>query len=104
MEGIIKVDPQKLISTSEQFGTTGSQIKSLTDQMISIVDSLKSSWQGDAATSYNTKFRQLDNDMQKMYSMIQEHVSDLNEMAQKYIAAENANVELGSQLAGDVIS
>lgn len=104
MEGIIKVDPQKLISTSEEFGTTGGQVKTITDNMMSIIDSLKSIWEGDAATAYNTKFHQLDDDMQRMYSMIQEHVKDLNEMAQQYITAENANIDTGNSLAGDVIS
>lgn len=104
MDGIIKVDPQKLISTADEFNTTGGQVRSLTEQMMSIIDSMKSMWEGEAATTYNTKFHQLDDDMQKMHRMIEEHVKDLNEMAQQYIAAENANIETGSSLAGDVIS
>ncbi len=104
MDGIIKVDPQKLISTADEFNGTGNQVKSLTDNMVSIIDSLRSVWEGEAATTYNTKFHQLQDDMDKMYRMIQEHVKDLNEMAQQYITAENANIEIGSSLAGDVIS
>lgn len=104
MDGIIKVDPQKLISTADEFNSTGSQVKSLTDNMISIIDSLKAAWEGEAATTYNTKFHQLQDDMNKMYSMISEHVKDLNEMAQQYITAENTNIETGNSLAGDVIS
>lgn len=104
MDGIIKVDPQKLISTADEFNGTGGQVKGLTDQMVSIIDSLRSVWEGDAATTYNTKFHQLQDDMDRMYRMIQEHVKDLNEMAQQYITAENANVETGNSLDGDVIS
>lgn len=104
MDGILKVDPQKLISTADEFNTTGGQVKSLTDQMISIIDSLKSAWEGEAATAYNTKFHALQDDMDKMYRMIQEHVKDLNEMAQQYITAENTNIDTGSSLSGDVIS
>lgn len=104
MDGIIKVDPQKLISTAEEFNGTGSQVKTLTDNMVSIIDSLKSVWEGEAATTYNTKFHQLQDDMDKMYRMIQEHVKDLNEMAQNFIQAENANIDTGNSLAGDVIS
>jgi len=104
MDGIIKVDPQKLISTAEEFSGTGNQVKTLTDNMISIIDSLKSVWEGEAATTYNTKFHQLQDDMEKMNRMIQEHVKDLNEMAQKYITAENTNIDTGNSLAGDVIS
>lgn len=104
MDGIIKVDPQKLISTAEEFSGTGNQVKTLTDNMISIIDSLKSVWEGEAATTYNTKFHQLQDDMDKMNRMIQEHVKDLNEMAQQYITAENTNIDTGNSLAGDVIS
>lgn len=104
MDGIIKVDPQKLISTANEFDTTGGQVKNLTDQMLSIVDSLKPVWEGEAATTYNTKFHQLEDDMGRMYRMVTEHVKDLNEMAQQYINAENMNIETGNSLAGDVIS
>ena len=41
--------------------------------------------------------------MDRMFRMIQEHVKDLNDMAQQYITAENANIDLGGSLAGDVI-
>lgn len=104
MEGILKVTPEKLISTAEAFNTTGGQVRSLTQQMIGIIDGLRSSWEGEAASNYNTKFHQLDDDMEKMHRMIEEHVKDLNEMAKQYQMAESANVETGSGLAGDVIS
>ncbi len=104
MEGILKVDPQKLISTADEFNTTGGQVRTLTEQMITIVDSLKATWEGEAATAYSTKFHQLEDDMEKMHRMIDEHVKDLNEMAQQYITAENTNMDTGNSLAGDVIS
>lgn len=104
MEGIIKVTPEKLISTAEEFNTANSQVQNLTQQMISTVDALKSAWEGEAATAYNTKFHQLEDDMNRMHSMINEHVTDLKDMAQKYQAAEQANAEVGNALAGDVIS
>lgn len=104
MEGIIKVTPEKLISTAEEFNSTNSQIQNLTQQMISTVDALKSVWEGDAATAYSNKFHQLEDDMNRMHSMINEHVTDLKSMAQNYQSAEQANAEVGNALAGDVIS
>lgn len=104
MEGIIKVTPEKLISTAEEFNSANSQVQNLTQQMLSTVDSLKSVWEGEAATSYNTKFHQLEDDMNRMHSMINEHVTDLKNMAQQYQTAEQANAEVGNALAGDVIS
>ena len=103
MEGILKVTPEKLISTAEEFGSTGSQVRNLTQEMISMVDSLKNSWEGEAATAYSSKFHQLEDDMEKMHRMIDEHVKDLNEMAKNYQLAETGNVEAGNALAGDVI-
>ncbi len=104
MEGILKVDPQKLISTADEFNTTGNQVRTLTEQMVTVVDSLKSSWEGEAANTFSTKFHQLEDDMERMHKMIEEHVKDLNEMAQQYITAENENMDLGNSLQGDIIS
>ena len=104
MEGILKVTPERLISTADEFQTTGGQVRNLTQEMISIVDSLKSSWEGEAATADNTKFHQLEYDMEKMHRMIDEHVKDLKEMAAAYQTAETANIDTGNSLAGDVIS
>lgn len=103
MEGIIKVDPQKLINTANEFNATGSQVKGLTGDMMSKVTSMSGVWEGDASAAYINRFKELQDDMDRMFSMIQEHVKDLNDMAQQYITAENANVDLGSSLAGDVI-
>ena len=104
MEGYLKVTPEKLISTSGEFQQSGSRIRNLTREMINIVDSLRSVWEGEAASAYNTKFHQLDDDMEKMHRMIEEHVKDLAEMARQYQLAETSNIEFGNALAGDVIS
>ena len=104
MEGIIKVDPSRLISASEEFNGTGGQIRSLTDQMVAIVDSLNGVWEGEAANAFNQKFHQLDDDIARIHKMIQEHVKDLQDMAQQYMTAESANLDTGNSLAGDIIS
>lgn len=104
MEGILKVTPEELIRTSGEFGNTGKQVRSLTQEMIDIIDGLKSVWEGEAATAYSTKFHQLDDDMEKMHRMIDEHVKDLEEMARQYQTAETANMDTSNSLAGDVIS
>lgn len=63
MEGILKVTPEKLISTSQEFSSNGDTISSLTQQMIDIVTSLSSFWQGDASSAYSAKFNQLNDDI-----------------------------------------
>ena len=104
MNGLLKVTPEKLIQAANEFSQTGKTISSLTSEMMSIVNSLKSIWQGEAATSYSTRFSNLQDDISKVNRIIQEHVSDLNEMAREYQNAENASLEASSSLVSDVVS
>ncbi|MCR4740044.1 MAG: WXG100 family type VII secretion target [Lachnospiraceae bacterium] len=104
MEGMLKVTPEKLLQASGEFSQTGKTISSLTAEMISIVNSLKSVWQGEAANSYNARFNSLQDDIEKINRIIQEHVNDLNEMAREYQNAENAGIEAGSVLASEAVS
>lgn len=104
MNGILKVTPAKLKSTASSFQSAGNQIKTLTNQMTTTVKSLSGqTWSGDAATKYVNKFNGLNDDIQKMVKMINEHVQDLNDMANAYEKAEQANVTSAETLSSDVI-
>ena len=103
MEGIIKVSTEQLRSTASEFSTLGQQVSSLTSEMTNTVTSLASGWEGDAAQAYINKSRGLEDDIQKMNNMIQEHVNDLNDMAQRYDDANTAAVDLAGTLSSDVI-
>ena len=102
-EGIIKVNPETLNSTASEFGNQASSLQNLTGQMMSLVTGLSSAWQGEASTAYIGKFQGLQDDMDKMFRMVQEHSTDLQEMAAAYIDAETKNAELAQSLAPDVI-
>ena len=102
MNGILKVTPEKLIEASGEFNSTGKVVNSITQEMCNIINSLKSVWQGEAASSYGSRFAMLQDDIEKINRMIQEHVSDLNEMAREYQNAENASNEQSANLATDV--
>lgn len=103
MDGILKVDPQNLMNTATEFNGIGSQIKGLTQEMMSIIKSMNSIWQGEAATAYSTKFNALQDDMDRMDRMIQEHVKDLNDMAQRYKQAEQKNTDESAPLQDAII-
>lgn len=103
MEGILRVTPDKLISTANEFNATGAQVRSLTQNMLDTVNSMQTVWQGEAASAYQTKFNSLQDDMEKMNRMIEEHVRDLNEMAVNYRQAEAVNTENSNALSGDII-
>lgn len=103
MEGTLRVTPEQLETAAGEFSSKGTTIGNLTSQMTQLIDGLSSVWQGEAATAYTQKFRQLDDDISKMIRMIQEHSKDLSEMARVYREAETINQDEIAGLAGDVI-
>ena len=103
MEGIIKVSPEQLISTAGEFSNQGSSISALTGEMMQLVTGLSSVWEGEAATAYMTKFKGLEDDIQRMIRMVQEHASDLEEMASVYTQSDKTGADEASGLLSDVI-
>lgn len=103
MEGILKVTPEKLVQVSGEFATLGNQMKSLTGEMLSLVKGMGSSWQGEAAAVYGSRFDSLTPDMEKLYRMIQEHAQDLQEMARQYQNAESGNTDKGNSMRSNII-
>lgn len=104
MTGTINVSPEKLLSTSSDFASQGNTISSLTSEMLNLIASLSSAWEGEAANTYMTKFRSLETDIQVLNRMIQEHVNDLQQMANLYMSAEQSNTEAAAALASGIIS
>lgn len=103
MEGILKVNSEQLAQTASEFGSKAGVVGNLTSEMTNLVTSLASSWEGDAATSYVSKFKGLDNDIQMLIRMVQEHSKDLEEMARAYAQAESQNMDEISSLSSDII-
>jgi len=103
MEGYLKVTPEKLLASSEEFGNCGQQMNGLTQEMLTLVQSLQAVWQGEASSAYGNRFVSLQTDMDKLYRMVLEHSQDLSEMAREYMEAENTNMETGSSLNSNVV-
>lgn len=80
-----------------------SQVQSLTNSMMECVRNMSNFWQGEAASAYLNKFNELQDDIQKIHTMINEHVTDLNEMAIIYQKAESKSQEISGALSGNVL-
>lgn len=104
MNGTLKVDTAKLTSTASSFQSTGNNVRNLTNSMTATVKALTGQvWSGDAATKYTSQFNGLQDDINRILNMINEHVTDLQEMARAYEQAESANTTAASALSSDVI-
>jgi len=102
MAGMLKVTPEKLTQAANEFSNSGKNINSMTAEMMSIVEGLKSVWQGNAASEYAGRFTGLRDDIEKINKIIEEHVNDLNQMAMEYQNAEDMSVEESSKLVSDI--
>ena len=100
---ILNVNAQDLINTAEEFRSSGSTVSGITDEMMSLITGISSSWTGDASEAYINKFRALDDDILKLVGMINEHVNDLEQMAETYTEGENENLDSIQMLSDDVI-
>ena len=103
MQGILKVTPNELISVADEFNSQGSTIGNLTSGMTNLVTGLSSVWEGDAAQAYIARFRGLEDDIGLLIRMVNEHVTDLREMATQYLQAEEQNLDDIATLSSDVI-
>ena len=54
MEGIIKVNPQELINTSNEFQSRNTAINDITGQMLTLARNLGSQWEGDLPQPIST--------------------------------------------------
>lgn len=104
MEGTLRVTPQQLTATATEFKANGSEITQLTSNMTELVNGLSSFWNGEAAEAFKAKYRGLEDDIQKLIKMVDEHAQDLIDMAQKYTDAESTSQsDLINNLSSDVI-
>ena len=101
---VINVSTDKLISAATEFQNTGNSIRTLTAQMTETVNGLTGAiGSGEAATKYISQFQGLQNDMERINAMINEHVTDLNAMAREYETSDKNAVSQASALQSDVI-
>lgn len=103
MEAMLKVTPEKLIEAAQEFANTEANIRSITQEMIAVVDSFKPIWQGEAATGFSNRFDGLSDDMNRLYAMIRKHADDLTEMANEYRQAEEESSNLASSLVTEAV-
>lgn len=104
MDGKLRVTPERLIQSAEVFSNKATNIASITTEMTNLVTGLSANiWQGEASAAFIEKFKQLDDDIQKLIGMVNEHSKDLTEMANRYKATENVNEDIASSLDIDVI-
>ena len=99
----LKVSTQQLLTTASEFSSTGNSISSLTADMVNISTAL-AACSSDSTTTFINKLKALEPSIQKMNRMIQEHVTDLQEITKEYETSESTSVQEAEALQTDIIS
>jgi len=99
----IKIQPDIVKQKAEQMANCTSQIKNTFSNINIEVGSLKQVWDSDASRTFQTKFDNLQDDIQRMFGVAEEYSEDLIAIATTFInTEEEANNLVQSQLRDDV--
>lgn len=105
MANIIRVSPERLRSAAGLFSQTANSIKSTTSQMTQIVTNISGrAWSGEAASAYKSKYTGLQDDINRLVKMVNDHSQHLTSIATEYARAETENASQANSLSGDVIA
>ena len=98
-----KVETTKLLDTATRFQQSANTWNSTISQMINLVNSTGCQWCGSAADTYRRRFAQHDQDRRDIQSLINEHISDLQQIARNYQQTESNIAGAANQLRTNVV-
>ena len=100
----IRVTPEQLKAKALSMGESAKMIQDLTQSMTSTVTAVSGNiWSGNAQASYVAKFNQLQQDVNNVIKLVNNHVSHLNSIATEYESAEAKNIAAVNKLSSKVI-
>lgn len=100
---MLNVTPEQLDSKAAELDTRGTEVSSIVEEMISLIDSIGATqWSGEAATAYKNKFDELRDDAQRMKQDLSQAADSLKQIAAQYRQAEEQNQAVASSLAADI--
>jgi WXG100 family type VII secretion target len=101
MDITLKVQPDVLIAKAGDLSREKTTITGLMNQAKDEITSLRDAWKSPAADEYQGRFNQIYDDIDNMFAIIAEHISDLNEAANIYTTAEKSAKTVAEGLPTD---
>ena len=99
----IRVTPETLTRKAGDLDTNASDVMLLTTQMTERALELTGRiWSGEAQTAFVTRFRTLQDTINKYTPLLQKHASNLRTIAGQYAAVETEAKDLSSGLPGNI--
>lgn len=86
------VTPKVLRTQAEELREANNTFKSLVENLASTEGKLNSMWEGEANTAFHTAFNNDKAQFENFYTVINQYVDAMTQIAQKYEQAEAANL------------
>lgn len=99
----LKVDPEVLYQKSVTSGEKISQMKTVFEELETIVNKTTQYWLGEAADAHREFFNSTKPDIEEIFKRLSEHARELGEMAATYANVEREVAQLSEDLPSDVI-
>lgn len=99
----LKVDPEVLYQKSVTSGEKISQMKTVFEELETIVNKTTQYWLGEAADAHREFFNSTKPDIEEIFKRLSEHARELGEMAVTYANVERKVAQLSEDLPSDVI-
>ena len=96
-------DVADLRNEAQLFQSHADDIRKITGEMLSLIDSTMDRWRGEAHDKYTSQFAGLQDDMDRLYQMCSTYSTDLMEIANNYENAENDNVATAQATQSDIV-
>lgn len=97
------VTPEVLLQKSQQIGAEVGKLRNLFASVRQAVDGTRAFWQGEAGEAHRNAYNSREEDFSTMLARLQEHVTDLNQIAGNYLQFESQIREMEEALPEDVI-
>lgn len=96
-------EPKALYSAAEQIRFKVQNIKNRFDEIEKIVKATDMYWVGEAGDKYRKRYVEYKPNLDEAFNRLNEYVSDLQQIAEKYIESDNSAREMSEILPSDII-
>ena len=105
MADTIRVTPKELQDKAQLMENTGNEIKNLSQNMTAKVMELTGRiWSGEAQQAYITRFKSLQEDIERLNKLITDEAQHLYTIATEYSTTEETNIAASGNMSEHVIA
>ena len=94
--GLINVSAAQIKSKAGELRQLNGQFKSQVGDLDGKEMSLKGMWEGEANNAFHAAFQSDKTQFEAFYQLIEQYCNQMMEIAAKYEAAENSNIQIAS--------